>query len=470
MRTIRRAGGLAVAGLLLSSLVGGPASAQEQIVTSPEAYAGAANAQALILTVAGSGVTAGLSKASGDSSAKAAAEGQGSLLLGQLVPLPVGTSKPSTATQTGEGKVVGPKSCAADPTTPTPLATLLTLGVACGTATAEVAGGKPNGLATGSVFDLDVTANTVLSQVPISSLSPVLTPVLGGIDTINKTVAGLPVVGPAVGDLKVDDTLSELLKNLQSVKTLEVRLGSSQSQVVAVDSTVTALATAEGGIISILPVNLPLVDGTVVTKPLVEIIIGSAKAKAVYDRASGKATPSFDPSIVTIRINTPTTDALSGKVAGINFQEIQVDPSLSPAQIPAAIPAAVVSKCPDAENEFCVLVGTPLETRIAVASGRVRTNGDGSVTAISDAVKIHALKNIGTAVAPLAGGVLLELARAEATIGGRPAVVETPRAAVAPPEIPAELPRTGGTPWMPIAGLAGLALFVITRRTLVRSN
>lgn len=466
MRTIRRAGGLAVAGLLLSSLVGGPAAAQEQVVTSPEAYAGAANAQALILTVAGSGVTAGLSKASGDSSAKAAAEGQGSLLLGQLVPLPVGTSKPSTATQTGEGKVVGPKSCAADPV-PTQLSTLLTLGIACGTATAEVAGGKPNGLATGSVFDLDVTANTVLNQVPLSQLSPVLTPVLGGLDTINKTVAGLPVVGPAVGDLKVDDTLSELLKNLQSVKTLEVRLGSSQSQVVAVDGTVTALATAEGGIISILPVNLPLVDGTVVTKPLVEIIIGSAKAKAVYDRASGKATPTFDPSIVTIRINTPTTDQL-GKVTGINFQEIQIDPALSPSQIPAAVPAAVVSKCPDAENEFCVLVGTPLETRIAVASGRIRTNGDGSVTAISDAVKINALKNLP---APLAGGLLLELARAEATVGGRPAVVETPRAALAPPpEIPAELPRTGGTPWMPIAGLAGLALFVVTRRTLVRSN
>ncbi len=467
MRTIRRAGGLAVAGLLLSSLVGGPASAQEQVVTSPEAYAGAANAQALILTVAGSGVTAGLSKAAGDSSAKASAEGQGSLLLGQLVPLPVGTSKPSTATQTGEGKVVGPKSCATDPTAATPLATLLTLGIACGTASAEVAGGKPNGLATGSVFDLDVTANTVIGQLPISQLSPVLTPVLGGIDTINKTVAGLPVVGAAVGDLQVDNTLSQLLANLQSVKTLEVRLGSSQSQVVAVDSTVTALATAEGGIISILPVNLPLVDGTVVTKPLVEIVIGSAKAKAVYDRATGKATPTFDPAIVTIRVNTPTTDQL-GKVTGINFQEIQIDPALTPALLPAALPAAVVAKCADAENEICVLQGTPLETRITAASGRIRTNGDGSVTAISNAVKVHALK---LAPAPLAGGLLLELARAEATIGGRPAVVETPRAALAPPpEIPAELPRTGGTPWMPLAGLAGLALFVVSRRALVRSN
>lgn len=459
MRTIRRVGGLAVAGLLVTSFVSGPAAAQQGSGT-PEVYAGSAAGQALVLTVAGTGVSAGLSKATGNSNQTATAEGQGSLLLGQLGALPIGTSKPATASQTGEGNNGPFKNCAADPITGTPLATLLTVGIACGTANAAVTGGNPNGLATGSVFDLDVTANTLLNTA-IGPVQPALAPVLGTLDTINKTVDNLDGPGNTVPDLKVDDTVTDLLNRLRSVKTLEVRIGSSQSQVVAVDGSVTAQATAEGGIISLLPVELPLANGTIVTKPLVEIVIGSAKATAVYDRASGTATPSFDPSIVTIRINTPTTDALSGKVLGINFQEIQIDPSLSPAALPAAT-AAVVSKCADAENEFCVLPGTPLETRIAVASGRSRTNADGSVTAISDAVKIHALKNIGTLVAALNGGILLQLAHAEATVGGSPvkAAIETPR----------ELPRTGGSPFMPILGLAGLALAVITRRTLVRSH
>lgn len=458
MRTIRRVGGLAVAGLLVTSFVSGPAAAQQSGGT-PEVYAGSAAGQALVLTIAGTGVSAGLSKATADSNQTATADGQGSLLLGAVGNLPIGTSKPATASQTGDG-VNGPfKSCAADPITGTPLATLLTVGIACGTAKAEVAGGNPNGLATGSVFDLDVTANTVLNA-PLGTVEGAIAPLLGPIDTINKTVDRLDGEGKTVPDLKLDDTVSDLLTRLRSVKTLEVRIGSSQSQVVAVDASVTAQATAEGGIISLLPVELPLANGTIVTKPLVEIVIGSAKATAVYDRASGTATPSFDPAIVTIRVNTPTTDEL-GRVTGIPFQEIKVNPNLSPSVLPTAT-AAVVSKCADAENEFCVLQGTPLETRIAVASGRSRTNADGSVTAISDAVKVHALKNIGTVAAPLAGGILLQLAHAEATVGGSPvqAAVETPR----------ELPRTGGMPWMPIVGLAGIALAVTTRRTLVRSH
>ncbi len=460
MHTIRRVGGLAVAGLLLGSFASGPVAAQG-VGDTPETYAGSAAGKALELTLGGNGVSAGLSKAAGDSTLTASATGQGSLLLGAVGVLPIGTSAPAVANQTGEGKNGPFKSCAADPVATTPLSTLLTAGIACGTAVAEVAGPSVNGLATGSVFDLDVTANSVLST-PISALTPVLTPVLGAIDTINKTADNLPVAGTVLPDLQVDDTLTDLLSRLQSVKTLEVRLGSSQSQVVTSPGTVTALATAEGGTISLLPLNLPLADGTVVTKPLVEIVIGSAKAKAVYDRSSGTALPTFDPAIVTIRVNTPTTDAL-GQVTNINFQEIQVDPSLTPAILPAAIPAAVVAKCADAENEFCVLAGTPLETRIAAASGRTTTNADGSVTAISDAVKIHALKNIGTLAAPLTGGLLLELARAEATVGGRLATSEAPRAAP-------ELPRTGGTPWMPMVGIAGIALAFIGRRAFVRSN
>jgi hypothetical protein len=184
---------------------------------------------------------------------------------------------------------------------------------------------------------------------------------------------------------------------------------------------------------------------------------------SVYDRVAGTSKPSFDPAIVTIRVNTPTTDALSGKVLNIDLREIKITPDLS--VLPTTVAAAVVTKCADAPNEFCVLAGTPLETRIAVASGRTITNADGSVGAVADAVKVHALKNIGATVAQLNGGLLLELAHAEAGVGGRPAELVT----VAVPDLPRELPRTGGTPWMPMIGVVGLALAVLTRR-VVRSH
>jgi hypothetical protein len=111
-----------------------------------------------------------------------------------------------------------------------------------------------------------------------------------------------------------------------------------------------------------------------------------------------------------------------------------------------------------------VLPGTPLETRIAIASGRTVTNADGTVGAVADAVKIHALKNIGTLVPALAGGIKLELAHAEANVGGAPAQV------LALPDLPRELPRTGSTPWIAVAGIGALGMAVITRRVLVRSH
>lgn len=455
MRAIRRVGGMAVAGLLLSSFVGGPAaSAQTTETSAPETYLGSAAGQALVLKIGGNGISAGNSSASLDSTLKAVAEGIGSLNTGVL---PIGGTTPVRAAVTGDNTRDAKALTCATPAVPAPLNTLLAVGAACGSALAEVQNGLPKAVGTGSVMDLDLTANTVLST-PINTLQPVLTPVLGTIDTINKTVDQLAAPVP---DLKLDDSLTTLLDALKSTKTLDLRVGDSVSQVVSTGDTVTSTATAAGGVISLLPVSLPLADGTVVVKPIVEIVIGSSRASAVYNRAGGVSSGSFDPAIVTVRINLPTTDEL-GKVTGINFQEIKVAPNLQ--ALPVA--AALAAPCADAPNEICVLAGTPLETRIAIASGRTFTNPDGTVGAVADAVKVHALKNIGTLVSALNGGILLELAHTEAGVGGKPAqFVE-----VALPEIPRSLPRTGGTPWLPIAGVAGLAMAFLTRRAIVRSH
>src|SRR5688500_14627261 len=146
MRTIRRVGGLAVAGFLLTSFVGGPAaSAQTTEQQSAETYVGSATGKALVLTLAGSGVSAGNSSAKVDSLLNAAATGQGTLAVGQVGALPIGGTKLVTAAVQGEGVNTPAKECA-NPAIPAQLAalnTLLTVGIACGTATAKVAGGLP---------------------------------------------------------------------------------------------------------------------------------------------------------------------------------------------------------------------------------------------------------------------------------------------------------------------------------------
>ena len=455
MRIIRRVGGLAVAGFLLSGFVSGPATAATTSTSTPESFIGSAAGAALVLSVAGNGVSSGISSAKLDSSAKAVADSAG------LLGLPVlGGSNAGTATVAGAPGTDSKAGCAT-PSALQGLGGILSLGVACSSSMAEITQAGPHALATGNVVGIDVTAQSLLNTtLGNPGLAPVINGLLGGLDTLNKSIPGSP-------DLKIDDTLSNLLTKLETTQTLAIKLGNSTSETTTAGATVTSVANAQAGVIQILPIGATVTDATgglVQLKPVVEILIGSAQAKAVYDRASGVSTPSFDPSIVTVRINTPTTDAL-GKIIGQNLSEIKIAPNLSPATIPAPA-AAIAAPCADASNEFCILAGTPLETRIAVASGRTITNADGSVGAVADAVKIHALKNIGATVAPLTGGILLELGHAEAGVGGKPGSTTT----VNLPDIPNELPRTGGTPWLPIAGALVLGLAFLTRRTLVRAR
>jgi hypothetical protein len=67
---------------------------------------------------------------------------------------------------------------------------------------------------------------------------------------------------------------------------------------------------------------------------------------------------------------------------------------------------------------------------------------------------------------PLPGGILLELAHAEAGVGGAPAQLIT----IAAPEVPRELPRTGGPAVLPMVAVAGLGLALAARRTIARVN
>jgi hypothetical protein len=458
MRQFRRIGGTAFAALLLTAVVGGPAASAQTETKTPETYVGTAAGRVLTLKVGENGLTAGASSASIDSTLKAVAQGTGYLS-------PLGSQQTDKLEQVGEGVKQVSESCAGDLSAlPAPISNIIQLGVGCASALAQVQNGLPRAASTGKVAGLGVDVTTITSQLPLEDvLGQVLTPVLGGVDQVEAVLSG--IVGSPV---EIGDSVQQVTDALLTTKTLEVELGQSAAETVNDGSKIISTATSAGGTIKLFPLGAELLtDAGVELKPIVEIIIGSAKATAVYDRATGKSTPSFDPAILTINVNTPVVDSLGG-ITGQDLSTIVINPDIVPSQLAALDPVAgaVITACPDAPNEFCILAGTPLETRIAIASGRTVTNADGSVGAVADAVKINALRNIADVGVPLPGGILLELAHAEAGVGGAPAQLIT----IAAPEVPRELPRTGGPAVLPMVAVAGLGLALAARRTIARVN
>ena len=384
MRIIRRliavAGVVALAGSFVASA---PAGAQ-----TPEVYAGSALGRALNLSVLGQSATFGVSTAKIDSTLKAAADGAGQVLV-------LGSTTKAEVTGNNT-KQDAPQACAAA----VPVAPVLNLGLVCSASTAEVANNLPHAVSEGSLAELDIMANAL----PINS---VIAPVQGALEGV---FGSLPdALDPAT------DTVSDLLTAVGTTQTLDAKVGRSRSEVSTVAGVVTATGVAEAAQIDLLPV------GGLLENPVASIIVGSAKATAVYDRAAGTASGSYDPAIVTVRLSTP----LTGNV-----------------DIPVTVGQTVT-----------ILEGTPLESTITVADGSVTKNPDGSVSSVADGVKLELLKGVN-------GGVVLELAHAEAGAAGSPAVLGSVL------DVP-ELARTGGMPWIPIAGVGAVGLAVLARRVVL---
>lgn len=406
MATIRRLAALAAATALTGAFVAGPASAQSAQTAKPESYVGSAAGTALDLTVLSlPKVTLGVSTGKITSLLTSVAEGAGSLgLAGSTIRAEVSNS----------GSDVKPNTCAV----PLPIANILNLGLACGSASAIITSANPVSTSEGSVASIDLAGQNLLDSV-----APITDTLSGAVGTALSPLCGaLALLCP------VTATVGDVLNSVLDTKTLEVSAGKSISTVTTEAGKVTSTATSQGAVIKVLP--LPQVAGVASTEPLATITVGTAKATAIYDRASGASTPSVDPALVTVKLNTVLTTALG---------------------IPGTISVPV--------GTSLILpgtAGTPLETEIVAAAGRTVTNADGTIGAIADAVKIHALKGVS-------GGILLNLARAEAGVGGT--------VAVAAPIIPVlELPRTGGTPWLPLTGVGVLGLAVLVRRFVVRPD
>jgi hypothetical protein len=456
LRSIRRVGGLAVAGLLLSAVASGTAAS----AATPAAYAGSASGYALKLTLANQGITAGASAAKAASDGTGEAQGSGALT---ALPAPLNAVGDVTAKNPpGEtkaevcGQVLPPGELAAIP---------IAIGLGCGTAAATGTGAASIASAQGKVAGLELNLQTILDQIPVTA------PVTSGLtDALNQICAGLSGVLPQ--GCTVTGTAQALVQSIAATQTLNGDVGQSNSGVAVSGNNVTTESTATGAVIRLLP-NATL-NGVPIGEPLVTITVSRANAKVVCDLSSGNAVPSFDPAIVRVKFSNPLAEILPDlSTTALPIAQITLPGETAPIAIGTPLNPTVALQSGELTvtpgSSVVLFPGLPIQTEIVVGAGASKVNADRTASATADGVKIHALQ---LAPAPLAGGLLANLAHAEVA-GGCTAAVADVAPPPASPEITRELPRTGPSgdfPWLPMIGVGGLALAVVTRRAILRSR
>jgi hypothetical protein len=172
-------------------LIGVPAAvAQSTSQTSssqPNPYAAGASGTALVLSLAGNSLTAGVSGAEATSAPEAKAEADGVLT-------PALTAAKQALVRSRSGSQTEPSSCAtpAVPSFPE-IGSLLSLGLACSSVSATETNGQPSASASGSVAGLSVGLGNLLDVLNPSILSH--TPLSSALQTILGKLPSLPTGG-----------------------------------------------------------------------------------------------------------------------------------------------------------------------------------------------------------------------------------------------------------------------------------
>jgi hypothetical protein len=420
MVRIRRIAAIAV----LCVVAGAYGVASPAHADTPEVFKGDALATGLDLHVLGTAVTLGQATSSVKSAVEAVGVGAG-----QLLSL-TSPALRSIATPLAPGPNTSAEKCAGVDL-PSPLNSLLSVGIACGASAASFTNSLPVATGSGKVLGLGLSANTVLSQVDNAlKLGDTLATTL---NPIGEALKGSPLDGTV-------DTVVGLVKDVLQTKTLDVTLGESTSIVKSEVGKITSESNASGAVIRILPLPQALQSAGLPTDPVVTITVAAAKASATFDRGTGVATPTVTPSLVHIHLNSATN------ILGLH--DIDIAPGVSQT----------------------ILQGTPLESTIAVAAGSTAQSADRrEAGASADGVLVHLLKGLGeSAPGALDGGIKLNLAHAEASVGGALAT-STPN--VLAVEQVRQLPRTGGPgPLFPAIGAGILVLAVVGRRVSLRTR
>ena len=425
MHTVQRLGAIALSALVMTAVLALPATAQSQAVeTRAESFIATAAARGLDLNLFGTRVTIGQSSALVNSTPMARASGAGVALVSDTV----STSEVNAANQSA----TPPKACVLN----LPVASLLTVELACGESRVDTNNGAPSAFGAGSVAGVDLLGTTLLQPIIdllrslLNALLPVVDQTVGTVtNTLTPALGGL--LGGLAGNLGLGTgsnvaPVSGLVNNLltgieRATALLDVKVGDSTASAVTSANAVTATATAAGAQIDLLP-GLALSGA-----PLLSIIVGQARSVSIFDRGTARSTPSFDAAVARVRLGLP--------LAGATVTDI-------PIQLGAPL---------------TLLAGTPLETTISLGAGRTVTDpSTGSVASYADGVSIQLLKGLN-------GGIGLELAHAETGAGGQTRLVSQQQVVTPEPT----LAKTGNDPWLPLTG-AGLLLVAlgIRRRVL----
>lgn len=406
MRMFRRIGAIALSALVVSAFLVAPASAQTtEVETRPESFVASASARALYLKLLGIEVSAGTSGIQISSAPLAKATGAGLLLASGTVAT-VETTGPGQKPTQGPACVIN-----IDP----PLLALLGLQTACGTASADSTPGSPQASGKGEVLGLTLGGAQLLAilQPVLDALVPLLDSTLGAVTGALQPILG-PLLQPLLGTLDLTQPVSTLLDRLEEVTALAtVNVGTSTSTGTSSPTNITSTAIAQGGEINLLP------GLAVGGAPLLQIVVGQAKATSTYDRGNAQSTPSYDAAIARVR----------SPLLGLDL--------------------------PIALNAPLDLNLGILRLQVSLGAGRTTTNPDGSVGSEADGVSI-------ALTTPL-GDIILQLAHAQSAIGGQSRLLAQQQV-VQPVDL---LAKTGSDPWLPMAGFALLLAAFTTRRLLV---
>ena len=239
---LRRTTAVTVGAATLAWLLAGLAGAEPAgaATSGPGSYQGSASASALVVSIGGQKLTTGASAASSTSAPTATSSGEG-----ELLPALVGAR---TATESTAGATDAlPQSCGTPSglAVPASLTGLVSLGIACGSATASVTtAGLPSASGNGSAASVSIGLGSLLDQVVTSGapLAGTLQGVLGELPTLPS--GGLPL-GSLLTQLGASSTSATGL--------LSVTAGTTTSSVATTGTVLTSSMAASGATADLLP-------------------------------------------------------------------------------------------------------------------------------------------------------------------------------------------------------------------------
>lgn len=446
-----------------------PASASASSSHQTRGINASAGSQGLVLKLFGTTITGGFSNSAVNSGNAAASQAEAVLTPGLTA---------VSEARAFEGQRHASLNHCGSPAIPSELASLLSISIACSSASASSINGWTSASSQAQVANISINLIKMLTSFKLPAIPGV--PGLGSLGGSSKSglpsLPGLPSLGsvPVVGSLlggssskskskgggsASSSPLSPVLSALEGVfgklpklpggislsslinmitnskasQLLDISLGPAESSVTSHDGAGVAQSSAQGAVISLLP-GAGL-DGA----PLLKIVVGAATVKSVVGGAAGRSYSLDNPALVTIQISS----ILGSKTI-----------SLAPGQ------------------SETLLAGTPLASTIAAGYGTTATAPNGTESSRANGVTLDLLQGADQ-------GVDLQLATPSAS--ATPNVVAVPPRkgkpvpTPVPPTTPGQIavpgattPHTGlawagATPYLVGTGLLGLALFTLPR-------